>query len=366
MIRIVHVVESFAGGVFEFLRDLINATSDLEHTIVYGLRPDTPSDFKSMFYNKVNFVKWENANREISLLRDSKATIELINILENLKPFDVLHLHSSKAGFIGRVVAKLMRVSGKVIYTTHGISFLRKDINYLNRNLYIYLEKFASFLGGNIISCSPSENSEIIKTGIKSSCITNGVRCDSKDSGSEMIKQEENIVIGTVGRISVQKNPKMFNEIASLCKNQFKNLYFLWIGDGEDRHYLNNSIVNVTGWLKRDDVKRYIKKIDIYLSTSLWEGLPLSVLEAMCLKKPLILSNCTGNKDLVINGYNGFLYDGVHQAIEYISFFLSNRDEIERMGRNSQKLVREKFNINYTIEEYKKLYFTIFKNSTNL
>ena len=82
------------------------------------------------------------------------------------------------------------------------------------------------------------------------------------------------------------------------------NLQFIWCGDGELRAELTSPNIKCTGWMERKELEIYLANADIYLSTSLWEGMPLSVLEAMSIGLPVVLSDCVGNRDLVEN--NGF------------------------------------------------------------
>jgi len=96
--------------------------------------------------------------------------------------------------------------------------------------------------------------------------------------------------------------------------------------------------------------------VDIYLSTSLWEGLPLTVLQAMSLKKPLVLHRCVGNVDLVYEGINGFIFDDEKKAVSAINFLIENSDARISYGVNSYNIYLEKFNICKMITKYKELY----------
>ena len=102
----------------------------------------------------------------------------------------------------------------------------------------------------------------------------------------------------TAGRIGPQKNPKLFNAIAEKCPD----IRFVWIGDGEERKYLTSSNITVTGFVSRDRVIELSVNYDCYLSCSLWEGLPMALLEAMYMEKECIVSNIAGNRDLIENG----------------------------------------------------------------
>ncbi|RMA93303.1 glycosyltransferase [Hydrogenothermus marinus] len=357
--KIVHIIESFAGGSFSFLVKLTNKMSNNEHIIIHGIREDTPKNFQKYFPEKTKFYKWNSAVREINPKKDFLALIELVRILKSINDIDVIHLHSSKAGFLGRLSAKILGYESRVIYTSHGVSFLREDISKFKKKIFISLEKLAYLLGGQVIACSKSESEIFNKYGIQAKYINNGIDCNSNILRNK--KKLNEILIGTVGRITYAKNPQLFNQIAKKFLYR-KDVKFLWIGDGELRKELNSPNIKITGWVDLEKVKNYLIDLDIYISTSLWEGLPLSVLEAMCFSKPLILSNCVGNKDLVISGYNGFLFNNFKEAIEKLNNLIENKSKLEILGLNSKKLVKEKFTIDKMVKEYENLYKTISKN----
>ena len=354
--RIVHIVESFAGGVYDFLTDLLNNLTEYEHCIIYGKRKNTPTNFKKDFPLNTNFIFWRSAVRNINLKQDLKAFFELMNILRGIKTVDVLHLHSSKAGFLGRLAAKILGLSDKVVYTSHGASFLRKDVSEWKLKQFIFLERTAAKFGGKVIACSKSEAQEFIKYGINADYIYNGINCKTVNFPNKRKNlKTKSIVIGTIGRITYQKNPSMFNKIAQYFLSNSK-IKFLWIGDGELRKELCSPNIEVTGWLSREEVFSYLDIVDIYFSTSLWEGLPLSVLQAMCKGKPLILSDCVGNRDLVKAHVNGFLYKEENEAIKYIRQLIYDTDLRQALGEESLNIVRNKFSLNEMIVKYKKLY----------
>lgn len=350
--RIIHVVESFAGGVFDFLVDLVNRLDEHQHLIIHGKRPDTPSDFADSFPEKTRFIFWKNAEREIQIIRDVKALFELLTLLGNNTQCDIVHLHSSKAGFLGRIACRLLNMHKKVIYTSHGVAFLRKDVSSGKRRLFILLEKLAAKFGGTVVACSQSESDEFAQFGIQTRFIHNGIICNEAHSDTA---SSTHLRIGTVGRITFPKNPALFNDIALAFSNN-KNIKFIWIGDGDLRAHLTSPNIEITGWLSKDEVCTELRSLNMYLSTSLWEGLPLSVLQAMCSKKPLLLSNCTGNRDLVKEDFNGFLFNDKYGAISCINRLVHNRELIERMGQRSREIVTTNFSLESTVSMYSQLY----------
>lgn len=347
--EILHVAECFSGGVYDFIVSLVNGLPEFNHTILYAKRENFKEHFKDDFSENVNFIHWENAAREINLKKDFLAGKELYKILSQ-KKYDKIHLHSSKAGFIGRVVGRLKNQQNKVSYTTHGVSFLRKDVSSLKNNLYILFEKIGMYMGGEIIACSKSEAEYMRSKGItKASYIYNGIEIPKE---LPIVQKDENIInIVTVGRITPQKNPKLFNEIAQEFLND-KRIKFTWIGDGELRDELKSPNINITGWKTQKEVLEELSKGDIYLSTSLWEGLPLAVLQGMSIGLPLILSNCIGNIDLVEENRNGYIFKERLEIKKYITNILK---DYSKYTKNSKDIIN-KFSLENTKLNYRKIY----------
>lgn len=350
--KIVHVVECFAGGVFSFLSNLTNELDKEEYIVIYGInRDNTPSNFKEKFPSNIKFIPWKSAGRSLNPLKDIKALWELYIILKNIDNIDIIHLHSSKAGFLGRIVSFLLGKSKKTIYTPHAISFLRLDVSPKKRKIFIWMEKFASFFGGKIIACSQSEKEAIEEQGIKNATfINNGIKPLQIE---KKVNTSDKTTIISVGRLSIQKNPKLFNDIAlEFIDNP--NIQFIWCGDGELKSELTSPNIKCTGWIERKELENYLSYADIYLSTSLWEGLPLSVLEAMSIGLPVVLSDCVGNRDLVDN--NGFLYINKIEAIKNINELLKNKIWINKKGHNSKIIVENNFNMRNMAISYLNIY----------
>lgn len=350
--KIVHVVECFAGGVFSFLSNLTNELDKEEYIVIYGInRDNTPSDFREKFPLNTKFIPWKSASRSLNPLTDLKALWELYIILKKIDDIDIIHLHSSKAGFLGRIVSFLLGKSSRTIYTPHAISFLRLDVSPKKRKIFIWMERFASFFGGKIVACSQSEKEAIEEQGIKNvTFINNGIK---KLQIEKKVNTSDKTTIISVGRLSIQKNPKLFNDIAlEFIDNP--NIQFIWCGDGELKSELTSPNIKYTGWIEQKKLESYLANADIYLSTSLWEGLPLSVLEAMSIGLPVILSNCVGNRDLVED--NGVLYIDKIEAVKNINELLKNKIWINKKGHNSKIIVENNFNMRNMAISYLNIY----------
>lgn len=318
--KILFIVEAMGGGVFTYIVDLANELSDqYEMYVAYGLRSQTPADYENYFNKNVHLIKVKNFTREISLKKDVKAFFEIKRIAKKIHP-DIIHLHSSKSGVLGRLAFNGKR--NQLYYTPHGYSFLMKSYNEKKRKLFKFIEKVCAKRNCITISCSKGEHLETLKLTKKAKYVNNGINVEKLQALLDTIqitKSNEKTVF-TLGRISYQKNPKLFNEIAK----KMPYIKFIWIGDGELRDQLTASNIEITGWLDRASALKIAMNADIFILTSLWEGLPISLLEAMYMKKMCVVSDVIGNHDVISNDSNGYVCNTVDDFVNAINNYPNN------------------------------------------
>lgn len=354
--KILFIVESFGSGVFSFLVDLINEIdSEFEIVVAYGVREETLENFRDYFKDSIKFVQVKNFTRSINPKKDFKALKEIKKIVKEERP-DIVHLHSSKAGVLGRLAVNGRKI--KMFYNPHGFSFLKKDDSKLKRCIYWTIEKVVATINKNciIIGCSHGEFEEAKKLNKKSICINNGVNIakltlETKELETKIIDYN-NIKICTIGRIGYQKNPDMFNRIAT----KFPNIQFTWIGEGNFKDRLTSSNIKITGWKERKEVLQILNNNDIFILTSLWEGLPLSLLEAMYMKKICIVSNCIGNKDVIRDGENGYISENLEDFVKNITKVIESEKDNNRIISNAYNDVVNNYNIEIMANKYKEAY----------
>ena len=309
--RLLYFVEAMGGGVFTYIVDLANELVEkYDMYIAYAVRPQTPSDYEKYFDKRIHLIRVKNFERSISLFKDIKALVEIKKIAKSVSP-DIIHLHSSKAGVLGRVAFNGKKI--KLFYTPHGYSFLMQNQSETKRKVYKTIEKLCCKSGSITISCSKGEHEETLKLTNKALYVNNGINIDSLQHLIDNTKANRNttFTVFTLGRICYQKNPDLFNEIAY----KMPGIRFIWIGDGELKNRLTAPNIEITGWCERTDALRIALSADAFVLTSLWEGLPISLLEAMYMKKYCLVSNVIGNKDVIHDGINGFI---CNSAIDYV------------------------------------------------
>ena len=344
--KVLYVVEAMGGGVFTYIVDLANElVNEFDMYIAYAVRPQTPKNYREYFDERVHLIEVKNFCREISPAKEVKAVKEVKQIAEDIQP-DIIHLHSSKAGVIGRIAFDGKKVP--LFYTPHGYSFLMKDASKTKRFFYWAIEKWFAHKNCTIISCSPGEHQETLKLTKNAVYVNNAINTEElKKSLEKVEKVEHPFTVFTLGRICYQKNPKLFNEIAETMPET----KFLWIGDGELRDELKAKNIEITGWVDRDEALRKSMNADVFVLTSLWEGLPISLLEAMYMKKLCVVSDVIGNRDVIHNGDNGYVCEN---AVEFkVAIEERNPEYIEKAYRD----LMEKYETKIQAKQYAEIYY---------
>lgn len=357
--KIVHVVEPFASGIAVFVQSIVQNLPDDYHTVIHGEREQVMrfAEVKKYFpEDNVQFIRWQSAQRNLSVVKDLAALIELCGLLKKLKKqnmADAVHLHSSKSGFLGRLACRLTRITN-VIYTPNGAPFLLSNIKAINF-FYKLFEKLGSAFGGSVVCCSRSELEAYQKLGIKALNINNGIAVKTTSHIPPVSAGSTKFRILTCARIVSQKNPELFNAIAGYFSD-FDQFEFVWVGDGEERHQLTSPNIIITGWLSPPEARKLITCSSLYLSTSHYEGLSFSVLEALALQKTVLLKDCIGNRDIVRKGLNGDLFQNAQEAVVKIFQYFNNPAMLNVMGEYSMRLCKEEFNVHATCALYRSLY----------
>ena len=355
-IRLLYIVEAMGGGVFTYIVDLSNALADtFDITIAYATRDQTPENYKDYFDPRIHLIRVPHFQRAISAKNDIKAFFEIKEIAKEVQP-DIIHLHSSKAGVLGRFAFDGHKIP--LFYTPHGYSFLMSNLDSKRRKLYYEIERACAKRYCTTISCSKGEHEETLHLTKKAEYVNNGINVKElqKLLDTITVTRNDRFTVYTLGRINYQKNPSVFNEIALALPD----VQFTWIGDGPLRDQITAPNIQITGWLDRPQALKIALQADAFLLTSLWEGLPISLLESMYMKKPCVVSDVIGNHDVIQNGRNGYVCNKVD---DYINAVQEIRDEkAGSLIKNAYSDVQMEYNIRVMAERYRNIYYKAFKN----
>lgn len=287
--------------------------------------------------------------------------------------YDIVHTHSSKPGVLGRIAAWIAGVP-IVVHTIHGFPF-NDYMNGITRRFFILLEKLASMCARKLITVSNLNQQKAIELKLASPekfvNIYSGIDLGhfAKEVSIARKKEELGIpdnhfVVGTVGRLSPQKAPHYFIKAVASVVRDIPNVTCLLAGDGELRpglEKLANELglrSNIRFLGERNDIPEVLSVLDVFVLSSLWEGLGRALTEAMAMAKPVVATAVEGVPELVNDHHTGILTppkDSISLA-EGIKELLCDRKLAKKLGQNAQQKVLRDFSVETMIEKIDDLY----------
>lgn len=352
MKKVLTVCEAFGGGVFTYVSQLCNDMADnFDIYLAYSRRPQTPNNLNEYIDKRVHLIEVKYFGSNIgNIWNDIKVIKELRLIEEKIKP-DIIHLHSSVAGGIGRIAFR--GKNNTVLYTPHGYAHILLEPSKKTR-LYAAVEKFLGKTSNAItLTCCKSED-QIASTLTKRHCyIESGINLtDFSDLLNKInfSKRNNKFTVFTLGRITGQKQPQIFNEIAKLVPEA----KFIWIGSGEEKDLLTAPNIEITGWRDRKEALSIANAADAFILCSRGEAIAMSLIENMYIKKLVLVSNVMGNKSVIKNGINGYI---CNTPEEYASKIRESMKKFPReLTENAYQDVIKIYNSDIMKEKYIKFY----------
>jgi len=311
--------------------------------------------------------------REIFFKEDFRALIKLIRLINAERP-DIVHTHTAKAGTLGRIAAKLTGVP-IIIHTFHGHVF-HSYFGYLKSKFFLWLERLLAKFTDVIITVGNQQRREIINYKVarpeKVLSIPLGLdlkpfinsKADSFQLRRELSLPEEILLVGIVARLVPIKNHLCFLKAARILSDQFDNVRFLVIGDGELRGMLEQktrdlklgSRVIFMGF--QHNLLKIYAGLDIVTLSSFNEGLPVALIEAMAAGKPVISTDVGGVRDLILDGYNGLLVPSNDPAAlaDAILYLLRKPERRRMMGEAGRAKAYPLFDKSRLVNDIDNLY----------
>jgi len=380
-IKILHIITRLdrGGSSFGVLRNLFKLRKDrFDFTLMFGpsLEPDKEM-IESVRKTGIIFILNPYLVRAFSPVKDFLALLKIFFLIKNEK-FDIIHTHTSKAGILGRLAAKLAttgRYRPIKIHTPHGHVFYGYYGFFLSK-LFLIVEKWAAGFTDKIVALTERGIQEHIELGVskeksKFTSILEGVdlnkianlKTDTVEKKKELGLPEGVKLIGSAGRLEHIKGYRYFIEGIPTVRKYFPDYIFLLIGDGSLRDELQHRIdslglqqnCRILGW--RKDVDEIISILDIFVLTSLNEGMGQVLIEAMMLEKPVVATNVGGIPSVVIDGETGILVPSKSPGAlaEAIISLLNNPERMKNMGIAGKERAKL-FSVEVMVEKTEKLY----------
>jgi len=330
---------------------------------------------EALSINGLTIKKSIYLERSMNPLKDLLALIEIYRFIKK-NNIEIVHTHSSKAGVLGRLAARIAKV--KVIFhTVHGWSFNDYQPN-MARLFFIWLERLIARLTDKLIVVSDYDKQKGLYNHIgkenKYTLIHYGIDyaefgIKEQDIRKELGISTNNSVVCMVSCFKPQKSPQDFIRLAFLVKKVSPETRFILVGDGVLRKKIKRLIrsfnlereVILTGW--RSDIPRILSVADVFVLTSLWEGLPISALEAMASSKPVVSTHTGGVADVIFEGKTGFLVppQDVDKMSDRLIVLLKDKNLRAQMGQNARDSLKFNFALMNMIKNTQDLYENLIK-----
>jgi glycosyltransferase involved in cell wall biosynthesis len=346
------LVDPLATGILYSLSRLCWALrGGFRFHILHGRRPETPGDFRESFPPDTDFTEWRVA-RPISLVRDAKAALQLREVVRRLKP-DIVHAHSSKAGALVRLSFPAPRFP--VFYSPRGYSFLRQDVRPAARAAFFYAEWLLGRSRHVTVAAGDSEYEKAKSVSRHARLIRNMVDLADFSPYEGLRPLTPPLYAVMAGADRPQKNFPLFLEIARALVDD--PIRLVWVADATPPSRLElPRNLEVTGWLPRAQALGRIAGGHVYVQTSLWEGLPIALLEGLALGLPVLGLPAVGNADLVMHGRNGYRCRTAAEFADRLRELLANPALREEMGRESRSIVERHYTVESLAQSWVQLY----------
>jgi glycosyltransferase involved in cell wall biosynthesis len=350
-------------------------SDDFDHRLYTGFCTTNEADYLDSVATDIQATRIEGLGRRVSLGGDIKAFLSLVKEIREFQPH-IIHTHTAKAGFLGRIASLVSLQQSIRIHTFHG-HLLKGYFGPLRRLLIVISEKSLGFVTHQLLAVGDKVRSDLLEVGIgkqeKFSLMPPGLKIAGLLNKSESQKlfglSDRRLQCAFIGRVTQIKRPDRFLDVVSEVKKRGINLDFLIVGDGEllnicrQRIALEDLPVKILGW--QNNIERVLSASDMVLLTSDNEGTPLSLIQAGMATLPVVTTNVGSIPEIVLDGVTGFVTRPDVQELADALERLAN-DKILRLqlGNAAQKFTLANFGVQRLVNDHEELYIRLLSSPT--
>ncbi len=338
-----------------------------KHILATGFCDEDEEDF--LVVNQINIgeIRINGLGRNISAFGDFQAFIALRKLMKEYRP-DIIHTHTAKAGFLGRLASISLRLPHVRVHTFHG-HLLFGYFSGFKLFFYLYAERFLAKFTHHFVAVGYKVRDDLIRRKIgnfeKYSVIYPGIpspRKVSRTSALAALRLCNDInYIGWLGRLVEIKRPERLLELAQYIKDRELDWRVLVAGDGPLKDELQSICIarelpiDFLGWIT--DLDSFFSVTKLVLLTSANEGTPLSLIQAQLASVPVISTRVGSVDEIVLESKTGLLIDGFGQdQIQAIMKLLVDEEAIKQMSLNAREFAESKFSIDSFIKSHEDMY----------
>ena len=343
-----------------------NATV-FDHRLYTGYCAVDEADYLDTVATDVKAVRIQGFGRRVSLGGDLKAFISLVSEIREFKPH-VIHTHTAKAGFLGRIASIVSLQSSIRVHTFHG-HLLNGYFGPFKRSLVVIAEKFLALFTHQILAVGDKVRQDLLQAGIGSKSkfglmppgLTIGILPDRQDSRTALALPVDSLQCAFIGRVTQIKRPDRFLDVVNEIKKRGIELDFFIAGDGELLEMCRERIkkeglpVTILGW--QSDIERVLLAADIVVLTSDNEGTPLSLIQAGMAGLPVVTTNVGSVPEVVLDGSTGIVTGlDIQEVAEALEKLVNDKVLRSKLGAAAQKFTMSNFGVERLVHDHEELY----------
>lgn len=347
--------------------------SQFDHRLYTGFCADDEADYLDTAAKDINALRLEGFGRRVSLGGDLKAFLSLVREIRSFKPH-VIHTHTAKAGFLGRLASIVSFHPSIRIHTFHG-HLLNGYFSSFKRSLVVLAERILAVSTHQLLAVGDKVRQDLLIAGIgqseKFGLMPPGLEIEElpnkKDSQEFYGLSNQSIQFAFIGRVTQIKRPDRFLDVVSEIKKRGVAVEFFIAGDGELLEKCRERIarevlpVKVLGW--QTNIEQVLSAADVVILTSDNEGTPLSLIQGGMAGLPVVTTRVGSVPEVVLDGITGIITNlNVLEIADAIEVLANNPELRAQMGVSAQEFTLANFGVKRLVNDHENLYKKLIAN----
>ena len=342
-------------------------SDQFDHRLYTGYCATDEADYLDTVATDVKAVRIQGFGRRVSLGGDIRAFIALVREIRTFKPH-VIHTHTAKAGFLGRIASIVSLQPAIRVHTFHG-HLLNGYFGSFKRSLVVIAEKFLALFTHKLLAVGDKVRQDLLNAGIGTKDkfglmppgLAIGVLPDRKESRNALSVPANSLQCAFIGRVTQIKRPDRFLDVVNEIKKRGVKLDFSIAGDGEllemcrERIKQENLPVTILGW--QSDIERVLSSADMVVLTSDNEGTPLSLIQAGMAGLPVVTTNVGSVPEVVLDGVTGIVTGlDVQEIADALEKLANDKVLRTKLGIAAQEFTLSNFGVKRLVHDHEELY----------
>jgi glycosyltransferase involved in cell wall biosynthesis len=342
-------------------------SAEFDHRLYTGFCAIDEADYLDTVATDINVIRIRGFGRRVSLSGDVGAFLSLIREIRSFKPH-VIHTHTAKAGFLGRIASIFSFHPSIRVHTFHG-HLLDGYFGSFKKSLIVLAERFLAKFTIQLLAVGDKVRQDLLKVGVGKASkfglmppgLEIGQLLNKKDAQASYSLSSQNLYCAYIGRVTKIKRPDRFLDVVKVLKERGVGVKFFMAGGGDLSEYCIERIaheelpVNILGW--QSNIELVLSASDFVVLTSDNEGTPLSLIQAGMAGLPVVTTRVGSVPEVVLDGTTGIVTSldvlDIANAIEK----LTKSEELRaRMGVAAKEFTLANFGVIRLVNDHEALY----------